>query len=92
MNLIIDAGNTAVKLAVFEEGQLILIQHVDAVYQDFKVIHEEYPQINSVLICDVRGLDWDFLNRFLSRKIFSKPQALCVFLLIMLTKHQKLLG
>ena len=24
MNLIIDAGNTAVKLAVFEEGQLVL--------------------------------------------------------------------
>ena len=52
MNLIIDAGNTAVKLAVFEEGQLILTQHVGAVYQDFKAISEEYPQINSVLISE----------------------------------------
>ncbi|PSR10715.1 MAG: type III pantothenate kinase [Candidatus Arcticimaribacter sp.] len=77
MNLIIDAGNTAVKLAVFEEGQLILIQHVDAVYQDFKVIHEEYPQINSVLICDVRGLDWDFLNKiFESKNIFKTASTL----------------
>ena len=77
MNLIIDAGNTAVKLAVFEDGQLILIQHVDAVYQDFKVIHEEYPQINSVLICDVRGLDWDFLNKiFESKKIFKTASTL----------------
>ena len=77
MNLIIDAGNTAVKLAVFEEGQLVHIQHVDAVYQDFKVIHEEYPQINSVLICDVRGLDWDFLNKiFESKKIFKTASTL----------------
>lgn len=63
MNLIIDAGNTAVKLAVFEEGHLIFTQHVDPVYQDFKTVHDEYPQINTVLICDVRGLDWSFLNR-----------------------------
>jgi type III pantothenate kinase len=63
MNLIIDAGNTAVKLAVFEEGHLIFTQHVDAVYQDFKVVQDEYPQINAVLICDVRGLDWSFLTQ-----------------------------
>lgn len=77
MNLIIDAGNTAVKLAVFEEGQLILTQHVGAVYQDFKAISEEYPKINSVLICDVRGLDWDFLNRiFDSKNIFKTASSL----------------
>ena len=77
MNLIIDAGNTAVKLAIFEDGQLVQKQHVYAVYQDFKVIHEEYPQINSVLICDVRGLDWDFLNKiFESKKIFKTASTL----------------
>ena len=69
MNLIIDAGNTAVKLAIFEEGQLVLTQHVDAIYQDFKVIREQYPQINA-----------DSFNRDLSSwtrnySISSKPQC-----------------
>ena len=92
MNLIIDAGNTAVKLAVFEEGQLILIQHVDAVYQDFKVIHEEYPQINSVLICDVRGLDWYFLNKIFEPKNIFKTASTLRFPFVNAYKTPKTLG
>ena len=62
MNLIIDAGNTAVKLAFFEQDRLIHTQHVKPVHQDFNNVFESYPQINCILICDVRGLDWSFLN------------------------------
>jgi len=92
MNLIIDAGNTAVKLAVFEEGQLVQMQHVDAVYQDFKVIHEEYPQINFVIICDVRGLDWDFLDKIFEAKKIFKTASTLRFPFINAYKTPKTLG
>ena len=72
MNLIIDAGNSAIKLAFFEAGALVLTKHVDPLYQNFKVIHAEYPQISSVLICDVRGLDWGFLSNIFESKIIFK--------------------
>ena len=69
MNLIIDAGNTTIKLAFFEAGELFLIKHVEPLYHDFKAVCEEYPQISSVLICDVRGLDWSFLSNVFESKI-----------------------
>ncbi len=68
MNLIIEAGNTLVKAALFEDGRLIKIMPVTPTVKDFKKIIEEYPNISSTLICDVRGIEWDFLNTIINPK------------------------
>ena len=71
MNLIIDAGNSAVKLAFFEEGKLITTQIIDPVIDQFKGVLVKNPKVESILICDVRGINWSFLNSvFDSKRIF----------------------
>ena len=92
MNLIIDAGNSAIKLAFFEAGALVLTKHVDPIYQNFKVIHAEYPQISSVLICDVRGLDWGFLSNIFESKIIFKLSSSWRFPFQSEYKTPKMLG
>ncbi len=71
MNLIIDAGNSAVKLAFFEEGKLLSTQQIDPVIDQFKGVLVKNPKVESILICDVRGINWSFLNSvFDSKRIF----------------------
>jgi type III pantothenate kinase len=68
MNLIVDAGNTSVKLALFREGEMLLTKHIEPNIQTFKGIFEEFGKISSILICDVQGLDWSFLNTIFDPK------------------------
>ncbi|MDG2492168.1 MAG: type III pantothenate kinase [Flavobacteriaceae bacterium] len=68
MNLIVDAGNTSVKLALFKEGEMLLTKHIEPNIQTFKRICEEFGKISSILICDVQGLDWSFLNTIFDPK------------------------
>tara|TARA_B100000767_G_scaffold274167_1_gene306330 strand:+ start:1130 stop:1852 length:723 start_codon:yes stop_codon:yes gene_type:complete len=71
MNLIIDAGNSAVKLAFFKEGKLISTQLIDPIFDQFKGVLDKNPKVKSILICDVRGIDWSFLNSiFDANRIF----------------------
>lgn len=58
MNLIIDAGNTRVKLAVFHKGELV---HLETVAQyDFveavKKLFQEFPKIEAAIISNVGSL------------------------------------
>lgn len=62
MNLIIDAGNTNVKLAFFEDRKLIVTKLIEPVFEEFKSVLENYPRVESILVSDVRGIDWSFLN------------------------------
>jgi len=68
MNLIIDAGNSAVKLAFFEEGKLITTQLIDPVFDQFKGVLDNNPKVESILICDVRGINWSFLDSIFDAK------------------------
>ena len=55
MNLVIDAGNTAVKLAVFDSQTLDFLRIVDytEVSSALESVFDEYPDINSVLLSSV---------------------------------------
>lgn len=68
INLIVDAGNTSVKLALFSKGDMLLTKHIEPNIQTFKRIYEEFEKISSILICDVQGLDWSFLNTIFDPK------------------------
>jgi len=60
MNLIIDIGNTAVKLAVFDEGNIVFDQIVasDFFIEKIKIIFEIYPQITWAIVSSVRKKDF----------------------------------
>tara|TARA_B100000767_G_C19769533_1_gene539260 strand:- start:3170 stop:3898 length:729 start_codon:yes stop_codon:yes gene_type:complete len=79
MNLIIDAGNTTIKVSFFESGQLVYSKYILGLHQEFKNLFEEYPKISSVLICDVRGLDWDFLRNIFDPKNIYTPSSSWIF-------------
>jgi len=55
MNLIIDVGNTFIKLAVFEKNQLIVKTSTskENFFEDFERISKEYPALNQVIISAV---------------------------------------
>jgi len=59
MNLIIDAGNTLVKLAVFEKGKLVFHQNAktDHVARQVKEICDHYPKITHGIVSSVGNLD-----------------------------------
>ncbi|NNE78248.1 MAG: type III pantothenate kinase [Pricia sp.] len=59
MNLIIDAGNTLVKLAVFEKGKLIFQQTAETkhVARQVKEICDHYPKIRRGIVSSVGNLD-----------------------------------
>ncbi|RSK41929.1 type III pantothenate kinase [Mangrovimonas spongiae] len=64
MNLIIDIGNTAVKLAVFKESKLLFSVR-DTVVNLEKKIHEiflEYPKIKNSIIASVGNLPPNIVN------------------------------
>ena len=59
MNVIIDAGNTAVKLAVFDKGKMIFHQNAEVqhVARQVKEICDYYPKITHGIISSVGNLD-----------------------------------
>ncbi|TLP82751.1 type III pantothenate kinase [Maribacter sp. ACAM166] len=61
MNLIIDAGNTSVKLAIFKKAEIV---HLEIVVQDdfvdgVKRIFDKYPKIHSAIVSSVGSLSKD---------------------------------
>ncbi|MDO6817661.1 type III pantothenate kinase [Zobellia sp. 1_MG-2023] len=70
MNLVIDAGNTCVKLAVYEGDTLIFRQNseVENVARELKEICDHYPKIKSGIIASVGNLD---------RKVMSVLTVFC---------------
>lgn len=76
MNLIVDAGNTSVKLAVFERNSLISLERVDA--SDFKdqiqALFSRNTKINCAIISSVGTLnkkDLDILSIFCNLHVVS---------------------
>lgn len=61
MNLIIDAGNTKIKLAIFRKRALLHDEHVeqDAFVDAIKSIFKRYPKIAQAIISNVGALDDD---------------------------------
>lgn len=59
MNLVIDAGNTLIKLAVFEKRMLVFHEIIaeEDLPQKAKEICDLFPQIKSAIISSVRNLD-----------------------------------
>ncbi len=54
-NLIIDIGNSRTKVAVFNNGELMICFPVEEFeYKDFKILKEDYPSINAAIISSVR--------------------------------------
>ncbi len=70
MKLIIDAGNTVVKIAVFEGGSLVLKKSsaYDFFYEDLKKILFQYPKINKAIASLVSELNKEQLIRLCSEK------------------------
>ena len=58
MNLIIDAGNTNVKLAIFKKSELIHLETVvvDLFVESVKKIFKDYPNIKSSIVSSVGSL------------------------------------
>ena len=57
MNLIIDVGNTFIKIAVFEKNQLIVKTSTskEKFFEDFERISKDYTALNQVIISTVGG-------------------------------------
>ncbi|WP_338732784.1 type III pantothenate kinase [Mangrovimonas cancribranchiae] len=70
MNLIIDIGNTAVKIAVFKEGTLLFSSRgkVANLEEIINEIFQEYPQISQGIIASVGKLPLNVVN-WLKNKI-----------------------
>jgi type III pantothenate kinase len=75
MNLIVDAGNTFVKLAVFDGDRMLSDQKVelDGFCEKIKVFFEEYPDINHSIVSSVGFLEKKHLAMV---AIFSKVHLL----------------
>ena len=59
MNLVIDAGNTLIKVAVFEKNTLIFLETIDENYLALRLkgICDKYPRIKWALVASVRNLE-----------------------------------
>ena len=59
MNLVIDAGNTLIKVAVFEKQKLIFQEIVDENYLALRLkgICDKYPRIKWAMVASVRNLE-----------------------------------
>ena len=68
MNLIIDVGNTIVKLAVFQNGNLLNVIKVPLrdLVQEIEKIFKVYPKISSVISSSVSDLDEELLKSTLT--------------------------
>jgi type III pantothenate kinase len=64
MNLIIDAGNTLVKLALFNKKDIVLIVTVDnnGFLGAIKKIFKDYPRITSAIVSSVGSLSREQMN------------------------------
>jgi len=71
MNLILDAGNSYVKLAVFQDGTLLCLDVV--LYVDFKIafddLFKKYNKIDKVVLSSVGELTLDVINA-LKKNVF----------------------
>jgi len=63
MNLIVDAGNTAIKLAVFDTNTIVELQKTDAANfsSTIKRIFEQYPTISGGIVSSVVNLDKKYI-------------------------------
>jgi len=64
MNLIIDAGNTNIKLAIFKKSEII---HLESVEMDFfvasvKKIFKDFPKVRSAIVSSVGSLSKEQMN------------------------------
>ncbi len=59
MNLIIDVGNTLVKLAVFDAGSLIYLVKIklEHIKKEVLILKENYPKVNNAIISSVGKLN-----------------------------------
>ncbi|MEN6452800.1 MAG: type III pantothenate kinase [Prolixibacteraceae bacterium] len=66
MNLVIDIGNTRIKLAVFNDDDLMFNVPLDELkVNDLQLLLDEYPQLNKAILSSVRNYP-DEIHRFLS--------------------------
>ncbi|WP_104735521.1 type III pantothenate kinase [Hanstruepera ponticola] len=58
MNLIVDVGNTFVKLAVFKDDKLLVSRSIEVIgfEAEFKVLNKKFPNIQSCIISSVGNL------------------------------------
>lgn len=70
MKLIIDAGNTVVKIAVFEGSSVVLKKRntYDFFYEDLEKILFEYPKIKKAIVSSVSNVDKEQLIDFCEEK------------------------
>lgn len=76
MNLVIDAGNTKIKLGVFSEGRLLHVETIEeAGFTDrIKALFNEFPVINHAILASVGHLEKcyrDVLNVFCKVHVVS---------------------
>lgn len=59
MQLILDFGNTQLKVFVFKEHKLLTLKRIEVSHWEVAVKHirTDYPEIADVMICDVRGME-----------------------------------
>lgn len=69
MNLIIDVGNTNVKLAVFDEDNLVdkKIEKNSRIVSAVNALTKNYPQVNKSIISSVGKLDSNFISKLKSK-------------------------
>ncbi|MEG0788755.1 MAG: type III pantothenate kinase [Alistipes sp.] len=68
MNLIIDIGNTLVKLAIFDKNEIVLqhsMEHRDTAMLD--VLLNRYPTLDKAIICSTRGDCEELIGKIRSR-------------------------
>ena len=91
MNLIIDVGNSFVKLAIFDSGELLQKKSLEATKteNEIKKIVKKYPKLKKAIISSV-GNDNPKLMKFLNEQflVLSLNHSLALPLKIN-TKHQK---
>jgi type III pantothenate kinase len=67
MNLVIDAGNTLIKLAVFDDGKIIdTWKAPDVDWEVIKTFQQKYP-IDSIIVSDVSGVFSNLSDRLESK-------------------------
>ena len=59
MNLVIDAGNTTVKLAVFDKGALIGFKKVALVHfsKEVKLMFDQFPDVTHAIVSSVGAME-----------------------------------
>ncbi len=69
MNLIIDVGNTLIKLAVFAEGTLLVKRSTvtDDFLKQLEAISEDYPEINHCILASVGEFSETFISALKSK-------------------------